>query len=237
MISVIVPIYNVQNYIEKCLKSISNQTYKNIEIILVNDASTDNSLKICKKIQEQDARIKIIDLKINKGVSNARNVGLENAIGKYICFIDSDDYIEKDMIENMVKNIEKTDSDISICNFKKNIKEKNNSNYLETYNKEELLKKIMGRKFFQGFVWNKLYKRDIIEKYGLNFKEDIFICEDLLFNCEYISKINKGVFDGKKLYNYVQRKDSAYNGEFKESWMSILKAYKYIYYINKKNKL
>jgi len=129
LISIIVPIYNVEIYLEKCLNSIINQTYKNIEILLINDGSSDNSLRICKKYQKKDKRIVLINKK-NGGLSSARNAGIDKASGNYLLFIDSDDYIEIDMIEKLYNNIKSNNADISICNFfitKKNKDRKNKS--------------------------------------------------------------------------------------------------------------
>ena len=104
MISVIIPIYNMEKYLDRCINSITEQSYKNIEILLINDGSTDNSLKICKKFQKEDERIKFFSMN-HQGVSIARNLGIEKAKGKYIMFIDSDDWIEKDTIKNLYENI------------------------------------------------------------------------------------------------------------------------------------
>ena len=113
-ISIIIPVYNVEKYLNKCLNSVIEQTYKNIEVILIDDGSTDNSGKICDEYAKNDIRIKIIHQQ-NGGVSTARNNGLEHATGKYITFVDSDDYIEKEMIETMAKKIMKKNADIVIC--------------------------------------------------------------------------------------------------------------------------
>ena len=114
LISVIVPIYNVEKYLERCLDSIIKQTYKNLDIILVDDGSIDNSTKICDEYVKKDSRIKVIH-KENGGLSDARNVGIDNSDGKYICFIDSDDYIELDMIENLYDGIVKNNANICCC--------------------------------------------------------------------------------------------------------------------------
>lgn len=114
-ISIVVPIYNVEKYLDQCVKSIINQTYKNLEIILVNDGSIDNSGKICDKYKRQDNRVIVIH-KENGGSSDARNVGIQIATGKYIGFVDSDDYIEKDMYEFLYNNMINENADISCCN-------------------------------------------------------------------------------------------------------------------------
>ena len=112
-VTVIVPIYNVAEYLEKCLSSISGQTYKNLQIILVDDGSTDDSGRICDRYQEQDARIIVIH-KTNEGLVKARKTGIFNATGKYICYVDGDDWIESDMIECFIKDLERTEADLIV---------------------------------------------------------------------------------------------------------------------------
>ena len=113
-VSVIIPVFNTEEYLPKCISSIINQTIKNIEIICVNDCSTDNSLKILQNFSKQDIRIRIVDLKENKGVSNARNTGIDLAQGEYIYFIDSDDWIDTNYLEEMLTKIKEVNSDIII---------------------------------------------------------------------------------------------------------------------------
>lgn len=212
MISVIVPIYNVEKYLERCVNSILNQTYKNIEIILVNDGSPDQCLNICKKYKNTDKRIKIIDKK-NGGLSSARNAGLDIAQGEYISFIDSDDWIEMDFLEVLRTNLIKSDSDIAQCEFKKvydnNIKNKDLEN--KTYNTEKIsnikaLENLYNENYISTVVfWNKLYKKEIFT--NLRFKEGIINeDEDLIYKVLYKSKsiINVKI----KLYNYLIREDS-----------------------------
>ena len=165
-ISIIVPIYNVEKYLEKCIKSILSQTYKNLEIILVDDGSPDKCGMICDKYKEIDDRIIVIHQE-NKGLSGARNTGLKNANGKYVCFIDSDDYINEHMIETLYENLIKTGSDISICDFfqvkeNENIKIKKIENAVKIMNKQECLKKLLYHKYKLDIVtWNKLYKQEL----------------------------------------------------------------------------
>ncbi len=167
LISVIVPIYNVDNYLEKCIDSIINQSYKNLEIILIDDGSTDDCGIICDKYKKNDERIIVIHKK-NEGLSSARNKGLDIAKGNLISFIDGDDYIEHNMLATLKKNMEKYESDISICccNHIKNNKKYNRfcntsikefvsegkCKYLNMYNEYSPL---------SNCVWNKLYKKEI----------------------------------------------------------------------------
>lgn len=242
MISVIIPVYNVELYLEKCVDSLIEQTYKDIEILLINDGSTDNSYKICQKLKDRDDRIYVINIEKNRGVSYARNIGITMSKGKYLVFVDADDFLNKIMLEILLKNIEENKADISMCDFKKvNDKFRNETiDEIEKsviFDKNDLLKNLTGTKSFQGFVWNKMYKKDIIDKNNIKFDENIDIYEDMLFNCEYIDKINKGSYVKNKLYYYIQRNSSAYNGDFNNKWYTIFKAHKKILEIYEKNNL
>ena len=116
LISIIIPVFNMEDKLNKCIQSVINQTYDNLEIILVNDGSKDNSLKICENYKNIDNRIKLISIN-NNGVSNARNIGIKNATGKYIGFVDSDDYIDNDMFETLYNNIKDNNADLSIIGY------------------------------------------------------------------------------------------------------------------------
>lgn len=200
MISIIVPIYNSEEFLVQCLDSISNQTYKKIEIILINDGSTDNSLEICKKYQELDSRFVIINNN-NNGVSYSRNCGIQNATGEFIMFVDSDDIIDKNMCEILLKNIRSYNSQLSCCDFI----EKNN-NFVFEYNNEinvssSNLYKLLLEKY-RGFLWNKLYISKIINDNKITFDTSISFGEDLLFNVNYMKYVKSTVYDDSKLYGY-----------------------------------
>ena len=186
-ISVIVPIYNVEKYLRKCLNSIISQTYKNIEIILVDDGSTDSSGKIIDEFKINDNRILVIH-KQNGGLSDARNEGIKKASGKYIAFIDSDDFINEMMLEMLIKNIEKYNADISICSyeniFDNDVCKKTNNNNLTCYNAQEALEDLLNNdKKITNHAWNKLYKKELFDEItypkGRNF-EDIATTYKLL---------------------------------------------------------
>lgn len=202
LISIIVPMYNVENTIEKCVKSILEQTYENIEIILVNDGSTDNTLKVCQKYQD-NSKVIIIN-KQNEGVSEARNCGIEKANGKYIVFIDADDYIEKNMVKELYENL--GENDLVICG--KNII-KNNSLIQDpiivkknTFSKEEWLTLYKAKILNPPYC--KLYLKEIIDNFNIRFPKEISVGEDLIFNLNYIKHINNNVrIVNKNLYNYV----------------------------------
>lgn len=213
MISVIVPIYNTQEYLSKCLQSIINQTYKDLEIILINDGSTDSTLEICKRYSETDKRIKIINQK-NQGVSTARNSALKIAKGDYIAFVDSDDYIKNNMFEILKDSMERNKCDISICDFiiEKTETCEEKSNIIEkVMTPKEGIKNMLLNDDFGGHVCNKLYKRSLFS--NIKFDKEIKICEDLLINVEMFLKSNSVVYTSQKLYYYVTRMGSATNNQ------------------------
>lgn len=214
LISVIVPIYNIEEYLEKCINSIINQTYDNLEIILVDDGSTDNSGNICDEYKKIDKRIKVIH-KANGGLSSARNAGLDIARGDLIAFVDSDDYLESTMYEELKDNMNKFDSDISACDFykiKKNSKKRAikiaKNNEVVFINKEIIYNTIGKYKDLFSYSWNKMYKKKLFDNIrfpnGRVF-EDGFIIFDLLEKTKKVSIIVK------PLYNYVYRNTSIVN--------------------------
>lgn len=233
IISVIVPVYKVEKYIRKCIDSIINQTYKNLEIILVDDGSPDNCPQICDEYAQKDSRIKVIHQE-NMGVSVARNNGLDIATGKYIGFVDSDDYIESTMFEDLLDALVNNDAQMSICNF--NVitdKEKyirNKYPNTKTYNKKEILRELILDKNIQSYPWNKLYTKTLFEKIkfpaGKNY-EDIGTTFYLIEQCEKIQLI------GKAEYNYINRSDSIVFNVKEKTVVDyldiIMKRYEYIY--------
>lgn len=212
-ISIIVPVYNVEGYLNNCIDSILNQTFKDFELILVNDGSTDNSLKICKYYKNIDNRICIIN-KENGGLSSARNAGLDIAKGEYIGFVDSDDYIHPQMYELLYNQIMKNDADISMCEFKRvsefkkmELSDKVILNQeVEILNNEEAVFKL-GEKRAVTYVvaWNKLYVKSLFN--SIRFKEGI-IHEDEYIIHRLLYQINKLVYIRKELYFYLQREGS-----------------------------
>ncbi len=208
LISVIVPIYNVEKYLDRCIKSIVNQTYQNLEIILVDDGSTDNSGKICDEYVKKDDRIKVIH-KENGGLSDARNVGIENATGRLIGFVDSDDYIDKDMFELLNTDLTKYDADIAICNVKK---ENENAELLEecgleeirVFNKKEALKLLI-KDLIKSYAWNKLYKIELFAKVRFPVGKTM---EDVATTYKIFEKAEKIVFEGNTYYHYINRNES-----------------------------
>lgn len=211
-ISIIVPVYNVEKYVEKCIQSLINQSYKNIEIILVDDGSNDRSNKIIDEYAKVDSRILTIHQK-NKGVSAARNAGLKVATGEYVGFVDPDDYVDYQMYETMLKKIELNMSDLAVCGFSKVTELSDKEEIFEI--KDELIspKKCVEDLFdFRGgyaikpSVWNKLFRRDKIG--DLKFDENIGISEDLKFVVQYILKCNSIVYVKQAFYKNLQRDGS-----------------------------
>lgn len=205
LISIIVPIYNVDRYLRRCIESIINQTYKNIEIILVDDGSSDSSPEICDKYKEKDSRIIVIH-KENGGLSSARNAGLEVAKGTLIGFVDSDDYIASDMYEKLKANMDKYSSDISACQFCINYKY---SKRVSIVCSEEKIfrgkEKFDNLKYIKAVAWNKLYKREIFRKIKY---PDGKIYEDHLIICDVLNAAKKVSFINETLYYYTMRRSS-----------------------------
>lgn len=210
LVSVIVPVYRVEKYLEKCINSIIDQTYKNIEIILIDDGSDDKCPDICDKYKKNDKRINVIH-KLNGGVSSARNIGLENARGEYIIFVDSDDYVEKNMIEVLYKNMIETNADISIGNFRYIYDDKIVDNYFPKYSNivcDDSKYEYLYDEYYNIvsiIPWGKMYKKSIFKniKYPLGMVE-----EDEAVIFDLFKKAKKISFIDEKIYNYVQREDS-----------------------------
>ena len=210
LISVVVPIYNVEKYLTKCIDSIINQTYKNLEIILVDDGSPDNCGKICDEYKKKDNRIKVIHKK-NGGLSDARNEGIKIATGKYIGFIDSDDFVSKDMYKKLYDSIKKYDAEISVCS--RNILYENgkvvpyciNDGRVIVMDSTEALKKIFGFRDFDMAAWDKLYSIKLFNKikYPVGRINEDYYVTPLLF-----SKANRIVYIRESLYNYLRRENS-----------------------------
>ncbi len=208
LISVIVPIYKVEKYLNRCINSIINQTYKNLEILLVDDGSPDNSGKICDEYAQKDKRIKVIH-KQNGGLSDARNAALKIAHGDYIGFVDSDDYIKEDMFETLFKLSEENDADISIVSYYELIDDRlisvRDSGKLQIMDKLEAIKELLIDTKIQSYAWNKLFKKEL-------FKDTIFPTgknfEDIATTLILFEKCNKVVLLEEPKYYYLRRNDS-----------------------------
>lgn len=220
LVSIIIPIYNVEKYLEKCIKSIINQTYRNLEIILINDGSTDESAKICEEYKKLDNRIEFINKK-NGGAASAKNEGLKMATGDYITFVDSDDFIEPDMIEYMVNTIKKYNSDIVQCSFTnlyKNTEKIKQDTIVEQKISSKDFLALFLTKWDSSLFWNKLFKREIIE--NVFFKEGRCI-DDEFFTYKCVINSKSIVTSNKIVYNYRMRKSGLMKS--KSSQKQILK--------------
>ena len=239
-VSIIVPVYNVENYIERCLNSLVNQTFKDIEIITINDGSTDKSLELINKYVKEDIRVSVIDLG-DEGVSYCRNLGIEKANGKYIMFVDSDDWIDFNMVEVMYKKAEENNIDLVMCSYIREFKDHSKEKifnlpeeiiYKEDKVKNELLRKLVGPVKEElsnpemldalGTVWGKLYRADIFKENKINFVDlkEIGSAEDTLFNIFTFNYLSKVMFLNKPMYHYWRDNPksvtSQYNPKLKE---------------------
>jgi glycosyltransferase involved in cell wall biosynthesis len=208
-VSVIIPIYNVEQKLDRCLNSIVNQTLSNIEIILVDDGSPDNSPKICDEYAQKDKRIRVIH-KSNGGLSDARNAGLTIAKGEYIIFIDSDDWSEDIMLETLYSRAYVDGSDIVVCSYSVDYSNNNFSVKKQLQNGIFCTEKIpeaiymLDENGMFNVVWNKLYKHSVLKKSHLSFEIDGVPGEDLLFNCLVFKKIRKISFEKEILHHYMR---------------------------------
>lgn len=206
LISVIINVYNGEKYIKKCLDSVVNQSYKNIEIIIVNDKSTDKTLDIIKEYK--DKRIKIINNKKNMGLSLSRNIGIDNSKGKYLYFVDVDDFIELDTIEYLYKLIKKYKTKIATCRcldiYDYNYKYKNDTESISLLSKEEMLDKLLLTIDRTGTTWNKLYDKSLFEK--IRFEDRIV--NDVVTTYKLILECDNIVFSNQIKYYYLRHRDS-----------------------------
>lgn len=221
LISIIVPVYNVERYLEQCIESLVNQTYKNLEIILVNDGSTDSSGSLCEKLAKTDKRIRVIH-KNNEGLGFARNTGMEVMNGKYVTFIDSDDYADSNLIELLYTNLKNENADTCIGGFKR-VKNSGEVIFKEQYDrvvysdgevKNNLLIKMLGSSpeksdAIRMSVWNVIYSADIIRNSNLKFpSERELISEDIIFDVKYYQGSKRVVVIDSLAYNYRINEES-----------------------------
>ena len=209
LISVIVPIYNVEKYLARCVDSIVNQTYKNLEIILVDDGSPDRCSQMCDDYAEKDRRIKVVHKK-NGGLSDARNAGMAVATGEYISFIDSDDYVSDDFFECLLDVMNKENSDIAECSVVKFYEDNRFDEFsddlsVKTYDTQDAMSALIAENPFHQHVWNKLYKTKLVKDipYAVGkLNEDEFWTYRVFGRANKVSKLNK------TMYYYFQRSSS-----------------------------
>lgn len=236
-ISVIIPVYNVEPYIRKCLGSVISQTYKNLEILIIDDGSSDNSGKICDDYAEKDNRIRVFH-KSNGGVSSAKNTGLENMTGQYVGFVDSDDWIEPDMYEALHKAIIDYNVCIGVTSYFKDAGAEsepmmNNKpiprGVIETVDMALYPLKRDHYMGFCGYMCNKLFRADIFKNADLRFDENIKYGEDVLLYTKYVlSGKCGGIYIDKPMYHYYQRSGAASKSTSPGVKLDILTAYNQI---------
>ncbi len=233
MISVIVPVYNVESYLPQCLDSLINQTYQDLEIVCVNDGSIDGSLEILQQYAARDKRIKIVTRE-NRGISASRNEALENASGEYVLFVDSDDWIDEQTCEKALYAIQANDYDLVLWSYIREFNDKSLPNYLFTHtvtwdNGLSLCRRIVGpvdeelstpqKLDSYGTVWGKLYKRELIEQNTpIRFVDTAKIgtCEDVLFNIEYSLRTKESSYIPELLYHY-RKLHSSFTSKYREA--------------------
>ena len=218
LLSIIVPVYNVKLYLEECIESIIKQTYTDLQIILVDDGSTDGSQTICDELAKKDSRIVVIH-KENGGSSTARNKGMEIAKGEYIAFVDSDDWLEPNMYQDLIARIEEHNADMAVCSFyecKENKKKAvGNSQLVKTFNTEEIF---LNKNQLRFLVWNKIFRKSFVEKLrfvpGQGY-EDFHFCRQAFL------QTRKLVYLDSPLYNYRISRPGNTNSSFKPGRMCI----------------
>ncbi len=220
LVSVVIAAYNAEKYIDKLLDSVCCQTYVNLEIIVVNDGSTDSTAEKVSNRKRVDDRIILFEQR-NSGVSRARNAGLEIAKGEYIIFVDADDLLHSSMIQTLVDNALEHDADVSICNIRKceteaDIEKLNLVNDVTYLNRQDALQSFLLGKVIRTGAWNKLIRADILN--GVRFEEGKRVNEDKFFCFQIIYNSPKIVYSSAELYCYMQRDGSATKKKFDERW-------------------
>lgn len=227
LVTVVICAYNSENTIAKCLKSVSNQSYKNLQILVVNDGSTDNTVDVCGELMKRDPRIIVVN-QPNSGVSAARNKGLVNAAGDYVTFVDSDDYLEDDHIEKLISRID--GSKLVITGYYYDLLDQNGRLVRRTEKKEDFsgeyfLKDLVNlyTKELLAVVWNKLYITSMINEQNIRFDEDIRLGEDFLFNLDYLSCCGVESFFVCKdtTYHYINQKKERLSSSYNERFIDI----------------
>lgn len=228
-LSVIIPVYNVENYLTRCVDSIRKQTFTNLEIILIDDGSTDESGRLCDELAKEDSRIKVIH-KENEGQGIARNCGLDIALGTYVAFVDSDDFMEKDTYEYTIQQMKESDAEVACFGY---IKEDNKGQIVDqtkirdkVYRDNEIKRKFALHFFgddpndddLRGVsACMSVYRMDIVRKHGVKFpSERAVFSEDTIFNLEYCRYIKAAVAINKMFYHYCLKEDSFSRGYQKE---------------------
>jgi glycosyltransferase involved in cell wall biosynthesis len=236
-VSIIIPIYNAQMYIEACLDSILKQTFQEFEVILVDDGSSDASGSICDYYAQKNKRITVFHRE-NAGVSASRNFGLAHSTGNYILFVDADDTIESDMLEGCIRLAEKNDAELVICSFRYYMTDENRMVENRLGNEVQVTEKELFDLWFTQLVdkeilnppWNKLIRRDLLDKNFIQFHEKFSICEDMAFSIQILGAAKKIVLTDKMYYNYYLKSSGTLVFKFHDNYFEALtNFYQYAY--------
>lgn len=213
LVSIIIPVYNAEQTIERCLTSIRNQTYRNFEVLMINDGSKDHSMQVLNKFANSDKRFHVIN-KHNTGVSDTRNTGIAAASGEYLQFVDADDWLVKDATETLVKTMQADNCDLVITDFYRIVGHKiyakghiPEENILTRKEFAEYMMKAPAN-FYYGVMWNKFYRKSIVIDNNIKCSRDLNWCEDFLFNLEYLQYVKNVNVIRKPIYYYVKTKGS-----------------------------
>ncbi len=213
LVSIIVPAYNTESYLGRCLESLAGQTYSNLEILVIDDGSTDGTYSICEAYAKKDSRFRIFH-KENSGVSDSRNLGLEKARGTYLVFADSDDYVKPDYVQTLVTAAEGAQLVCGEFFFVEDGVERKHPSILQETEIRKMTARdaidlLPNKQTFQGYICSKLFVTEILNREGLRFDPTVKIWEDMLFCLLYLTKIQSVAYVGKPIYDYVQRDSSA----------------------------
>lgn len=231
LVSVIIPVYNVEQYLEECLNSVAMQNYQNIEVIMVNDGSKDKSGSICDTMARQDSRFHVYHQE-NKGVSEARNLGIQKAVGEYVLFIDSDDRVPHNYIESLMDaNVQ---SDLVLCSIGKKTEKKEEEFSFKNYNEDIFVE--WNKIYLLYPPSGKLYKMEIIRKNNILFPSKVHFGEDLIFNFKYMEYIDKIRYTNKTYYNYRSETENSLSKKFRYDYFETGKMLKdtMIYFLKKR---
>lgn len=231
IIDILIPAYNCEKYIEKCLKSLIAQTYKDINIIVANDGSTDNTSKILKKYKDKFSNITTYSKPNEKNISKTRNFLLKKIKNNYFTFFDADDYAEPTYIENLITNLKTYNADISMCGKARHSENKNlilektnkNLNTIYFFNQEDAIAEMLSSNLYNGTVYCKLFKTSLLK--DIQFDENIHYGEDLDFCYKIMKNAQNFVLSNKKLYHYIIRKGSIVTSKFKTTKLTCLDCY------------
>lgn len=221
-VSVVVAVYQVERYIVKCLNSLVNQTLKDFEVLLIDDGSTDLSGSICDEFAKKDSRFKVYHKK-NEGVGAARQMGLEKSIGEYIIHVDPDDWAESSMLEELYATAKREKADVVICDYFKNVDEKNSCYMIQKPNLAEKKGYFIGLLGpLYGACWNKLVRRGCFSEFGIFFVKEMSLWEDKLLNLKLAEQPIKVTYLPKAFYHYFIRSDSTIRSQTKENVCSMM---------------